>query len=89
MLKALGLTMWGVIAFGLLIVFIFVGYQAALKYHPSSAPVVDASAPSPTMEAQPSPAGGTQTVAPSAPLPGAPDLSSPPLTHQLLHSAAA
>jgi tetratricopeptide (TPR) repeat protein len=89
MLKALGLTMWGLIAFGLLIVFFFVGYQAALKYRPSSAPVVDASSPSPKIEAQPSTIGGTQTVAPSAPLPVAPDVSSPPLTHQLLQSAAA
>jgi hypothetical protein len=29
MLKALGLTIWGLIAFGLLVVFIFVGYEAA------------------------------------------------------------
>jgi hypothetical protein len=89
MLKALGLTMWGLIAFGLLIVFFFVGYQAALKYRLSSAPVVDASLPSPKIEAQPSTIGGTQTVAPSAPLPVAPDVSAPPLTHQLLQSAAA
>src|ERR1700704_5337118 len=81
--------MWGLIAFGLLVVFIFVGYQAALKHHPTSAPVVDASSLSPTMEAQPGPADGTQTTAPSAPLSVAPDVSSPPLTHQLLQSAAA
>jgi tetratricopeptide (TPR) repeat protein len=89
MLKALGLTMWGLIAFGLLVVFIFVGYQAAPKYHPSSAPVVDASSPIPKIEAQPGSAGGTQTTAPSAPLPAAPNVSSPPLTRQLLQSAAA
>ena len=32
MLKALGLTIWGLIAFGLLAIFIFVGFKAALKY---------------------------------------------------------
>jgi tetratricopeptide (TPR) repeat protein len=89
MLKALGLTMWGLIAFGLLVVFIFVGYQASLKHHPSSAPVVDASSASPKIEAQPGLAGGTQTTAPSAPLPAAPDVSSLPVTRQLLQSAAA
>jgi tetratricopeptide (TPR) repeat protein len=31
-LKALGLTMWGVIAFGLLVLFGVVGYEAAIKY---------------------------------------------------------
>jgi tetratricopeptide (TPR) repeat protein len=35
MLKALGLTIWGVIAFGLVAIFIFVGYEAALKYRAS------------------------------------------------------
>jgi hypothetical protein len=29
LLKALGLTIWGLIAVGLLAIFIFVGYQAA------------------------------------------------------------
>jgi tetratricopeptide (TPR) repeat protein len=88
MLKALGLTMWGLIAFGLLIVFFFVGYQAALKYRPSSAPVVDASSARPRpVEAQPSVA--TETGTPAPPRPVAPVLSSPPLTHQLLQNAAA
>jgi hypothetical protein len=36
MLKALGLTIWGLIAFGLLVLFIFVGYLAALKYRAPS-----------------------------------------------------
>lgn len=31
-LKALGLTIWGLIALGLLAIFIFVGYEIALKY---------------------------------------------------------
>jgi hypothetical protein len=47
MLKALGLTIWGLIAFGLLVVFIFVGYEAALKYRSSSGSGVDASTASP------------------------------------------
>jgi tetratricopeptide (TPR) repeat protein len=35
LLKALGITIWGLIAFGLLAVFIFVGYEAALRYRRS------------------------------------------------------
>jgi tetratricopeptide (TPR) repeat protein len=88
MLKALGLTMWGLIAFGLLIVFFFVGYQAALKYRPSSAPVVGASSARPRpIETQPSVARETGTQAPTRSV--APVLSSPPLTHQSLQNAAA
>jgi tetratricopeptide (TPR) repeat protein len=41
LLKALGLTIWGLIAFGLLAIFIFIGYEAALKFRGSSAPVAD------------------------------------------------
>lgn len=41
LLKALGLTIWGLIAFGLLVIFIFVGYQAALKFRSPSNPVAD------------------------------------------------
>ena len=43
MLKALGLTIWGLIAFGLLAIFIFVGYEAALRYRASSGSMVDES----------------------------------------------
>jgi tetratricopeptide (TPR) repeat protein len=35
-LKALGLTIWGLIAFGLVAIFIFVGYEVALKYRATS-----------------------------------------------------
>ncbi|MGO9931823.1 MAG: tetratricopeptide repeat protein [Steroidobacteraceae bacterium] len=35
-LKALGLTIWGLIGLGLLAIFMFVGYEAALKYRVSS-----------------------------------------------------
>lgn len=32
MLKALGLTIWGLVALGLLAIFMFVGYELARKY---------------------------------------------------------
>jgi tetratricopeptide (TPR) repeat protein len=38
MLKALGLTIWGLIAFGLVAIFIFVGYEVALKHRVTSGP---------------------------------------------------
>jgi tetratricopeptide (TPR) repeat protein len=41
LLKALGLTIWGLIAFGLLAIFIFIGYQAALKFRSASTTVAD------------------------------------------------
>jgi tetratricopeptide (TPR) repeat protein len=44
LLKALGVTIWGLIALGLLAVFIFVGYEAALKFRSPGATV--AAAPS-------------------------------------------
>jgi tetratricopeptide (TPR) repeat protein len=40
LLKALGLTIWGLVALGLLTVFIFVGYEAALKFR-SPGPMAD------------------------------------------------
>jgi tetratricopeptide (TPR) repeat protein len=39
-LKALGVTIWGVVAFGLMAIFIFVGYKAALKYRASHDTIV-------------------------------------------------
>ena len=41
-LKALGLTIWGLIGFGLLAIFIFVGYEVALKYRASSSSMENA-----------------------------------------------
>jgi tetratricopeptide (TPR) repeat protein len=41
LLKALGLTVWGLIAFGLLILFVLVGYQAATKFRSPSLPAAD------------------------------------------------
>jgi tetratricopeptide (TPR) repeat protein len=41
LLNALGLTIWGLVAFGLLIVFMFVGFEAAMKWrHPAALPTV-------------------------------------------------
>jgi tetratricopeptide (TPR) repeat protein len=44
-LRALGLTIWGLIGFGLLAIFLFVGYEAAVKYRASSGSMVNESAP--------------------------------------------
>jgi tetratricopeptide (TPR) repeat protein len=44
LLKALGLTIWGLIGFGLLVIFLFVGYEAALRYRASSGSIVNESA---------------------------------------------
>ena len=41
LLKALGVTIWALIAFGLLAIFVFVGYQAALKFRSPNTPVAD------------------------------------------------
>jgi tetratricopeptide (TPR) repeat protein len=41
LLKALGVTIWGLIAFGLLAIFVFVGYQAALKFRSPSTSIAD------------------------------------------------
>jgi tetratricopeptide (TPR) repeat protein len=43
-LKALGLTIWGLVAFGLVAIFIFVGYEVALKYRATSSSVDTAKA---------------------------------------------
>jgi hypothetical protein len=77
----------------LLVVFMFVGYEAALKYRASSGSVVDASTASrQSREALPGPSVGIEMVKLAAPIPVAPAPSPPPLTlvatHQLLRSAA-
>ena len=43
-LKAMGLTIWGLITLGLLAIFIFVGYQAAMRHRTSIVCVVDVGA---------------------------------------------
>ena len=40
-LKALGLTIWGLIAIGLLATFVFVGYEAAIRHRASSGTMAD------------------------------------------------
>src|SRR5260370_33847125 len=40
-LKALGLTIWGLIAIGLLATFVFVGYEAAIMHRASSGTMAD------------------------------------------------
>jgi tetratricopeptide (TPR) repeat protein len=63
-LKALGLTIWGLIGLGLLAIFIFVGYETALKYRASSASMVNESATNeqPT-QSQLGPSGGIGAIA--------------------------
>jgi tetratricopeptide (TPR) repeat protein len=62
-LKALGLTIWGLIGAGLLAVSIFVGYEATLKFRASSgSDENDQLKPS-----QRGPAGGTEAKAPADP----------------------
>src|SRR5580658_3794012 len=82
-LKALGLTIWGLIGFGLLAVFIFVGYQAALRFRSSSGWAVDSGA---------APSASNVAAAPAAPIPGqATSIPSEPpadVAHQLFRSAA-
>jgi tetratricopeptide (TPR) repeat protein len=63
-LKALGLTIWGLIGFGLMAIFIFVGYEAELKYRASSAFMVNESATNEqTTQSQLGPSGGIGAIA--------------------------
>jgi tetratricopeptide (TPR) repeat protein len=65
-LKALGLTIWGLIGFGLLAIFIFVGYEAALRYRASSGSMVNENAThEPLKQSQFGPPVGTGTIAPA------------------------
>jgi tetratricopeptide (TPR) repeat protein len=65
-LKALGLTIWGLIGFGLLAIFIFVGYEAALRYRASSGSMFNEDATlDPLKQSQFGPPVGTGTKAPA------------------------
>jgi tetratricopeptide (TPR) repeat protein len=65
-LKALGLTIWGLIGFGLLAIFIFVGYEAALKYRASSGSTVNESATNDRLKrSQLGPSGGNGAIVPA------------------------
>jgi tetratricopeptide (TPR) repeat protein len=85
--------MWGLIAFGLLILFVFVGYQAAMKFRSPSIPVVntrgendqtDASRPVPP---SPSDTITRTTRGPKSALPNASPMGLD-AAHELLRSAA-
>jgi tetratricopeptide (TPR) repeat protein len=93
LLKALGLTIWGLIAFGLLILFVFVGYQAAMKFRN---PIVPA-ANTPNVSGQTdgslsASSSGSDTVARTTQDQNSAGADSSPLnleaTHKLLRSAA-
>jgi tetratricopeptide (TPR) repeat protein len=60
-LKALGLTIWGLIGFGLLAIFLFVGYEAAVKYRASSDSTVNEGATND--QSKPGPSGGIGAIA--------------------------
>jgi tetratricopeptide (TPR) repeat protein len=95
-LKALGLTIWGLIGLGLLAIFMFVGYEAALRYRASSNTAHENTANAelktgPAVDAGPS--GGLGARAPAARKPAVPFAPAPPrtadATRKLLLSAVA
>jgi hypothetical protein len=66
LLKALGLTIWGLIAIGLLSIFVFVGYEAAIKLRAVSGTLVDdSSSRDPSERGQLGPSG-TATSSPTS-----------------------
>src|SRR5271165_205781 len=89
----MGLTIWGLIAFGLLVVFCLVGYRAVVKIHGSGVSVVD------THESSRESAGGaTASRSDSVPVTGATPAATRPAptmdpltadtTHAMLRNAA-
>jgi tetratricopeptide (TPR) repeat protein len=80
-LKALGLTIWGLIGFGLLAIFIFVGYEAALRYRASSGSMVNKNATNDQLnQSQFGPSGGTGAIAPADRTYDVPIAPAPPRT---------
>jgi hypothetical protein len=80
-LKALGLTIWGLIVFGLLAIFIFVGYEAALRYRASSGSMVNENATNDQLKrSQFGPSGGAVAIAPADRTHDAPIAPAPPRT---------
>jgi tetratricopeptide (TPR) repeat protein len=61
-LKALGLTIWGLIGFGLLAIFLFVGYEAAVKYRASSISRVNEATNDQTKQSQLGSSGGIGSI---------------------------
>jgi tetratricopeptide (TPR) repeat protein len=91
-LKALGLTIWGLIGLGLLAIFIFVGYEAALKYRASSGSVVNENATNDQLkQSQVGSSGGIGAMAPADRTHDVPNTPAPPrasdATRKLLLSA--
>jgi tetratricopeptide (TPR) repeat protein len=64
-LKALGLTIWGLVAIGLLAIFVFVGYEAAVRHRASSGTLVDESTSND--QSEPAQLGRSGGIASSAP----------------------
>ena len=66
-LKALGLTIWGLIAIALLAMFVFVGYEAAIRHRAASDALVDESTSSDRSErGQLGPSGGMASSSPTS-----------------------
>ena len=91
-LKALGLTIWGLIGFGLLTIFIFVGYEAALKYRASSGSMVNENVTNDQLkQLQVGPSGSIGAIAPADRTHGVRNTPAPPrasdATRNLLLSA--
>lgn len=77
-LKALGLTIWGLIAVGLLATFVFVGYEAAIRHRASSGTMADED--STIDRSEPGPSGGIASSAPASRTNDIPHASMPPST---------
>jgi hypothetical protein len=65
-LKALGLTIWGLVAIGLLAIFVFVGYEVALRHRAPSGTLVDESASNDQSEPGQLGRGGIASSAPTS-----------------------
>jgi tetratricopeptide (TPR) repeat protein len=93
MLKALGLTIWGLIALGLLALFVVVGYQTALKLRSLGIPVADTSSKNDVSSGSVALTGpGSDTVKPTTPDQNKSGSTSNPITwdatRKLLRGAA-
>jgi len=81
MLKALGATIWGLIAIGLLAIFMFVGYEAAIRYRASSGTLPDESSTNNrSAPGQLGPSGGTTAANPTGRINDSPRASIPSRT---------
>lgn len=89
-LKALGLTIWGLIAIGLMAIFIFVGYEASIRFRASSGALVNESTTNDqSKHGPPDSAGDTASSAATHDLPrGSVPSRTPEATRKLLLDAA-